>query len=127
MGSFLERAKTWGQGQRHHKGMLCAMARIPEYGKCLSEQRRGDAENRKEEKRDTTGFCTDRRMGSWGLPEWKHLLNAEGRWERWVKVVEWKEKGSNGGRMEGGKDEGGRQVSIFSQKEEDSMSVRSDV
>lgn len=35
-----------------------------------------------------------------------------------VKVVEWKEEGSNGGGMEGGKDEGGRQASGFSQKEE---------
>lgn len=41
-----------------------------------------------------------------------------------VKVVEWKEEGSNGGGMEGGKDEGGRQASSFSQKEEDSMRIR---
>lgn len=39
-----------------------------------------------------------------------------------VKVVEWKEEGSNGGGMEGRKDEGGRQASSFSH--EDSMSIR---
>lgn len=34
-----------------------------------------------------------------------------------VRMVDWKDEGSNGGGMEGGKDEAGRQASIFSQKE----------
>lgn len=109
MGSFLERAIAWGQGHRRHKETLRAMGRILEYGKCLSEQKRGDAENRRERK-----TVILHRQGRWDPGVRQDRSISEGRRERW---------GQSGG-MEGGKDEGGRQASSFSQKEEDSMSIR---